>query len=675
MPPQGLLVRRAGVRGDGARQQSSQDRKAPKRSRYACPTREQPNGSSKVSSGEPRFVRSPSIGPPPVPRCRSPDPLGRQGYHSRRGDARAQGDRRPERAGFADPAFHGRFAHSHVCLRSPRQPSGPRRRTPRRLENCAEIAAQDGPLRATAIAALKKIDPSRSVSGFAGLSPVGMFGTRVCCSAISANSTRPASFSGAMRFGYAVVFVRYFDPEARCCGLTSGGPQRDHRHGPAIEYAGGHRRCSCPSSSIAKDAPVDSFGDSTGPLRGLEGCSFGSSPARGWLRLVAGLCASSALADDASPSVDKLIERLAAKDLNTRREAGYQLAHLGAAAKPAVPALVKAINDDDKQVWSYAIAALAALGPDAQEAIPVLIDHLDGRKGRGRRDRDLRQGLMRTAYTLSRIGLVAVPPLIEALGQSDDTLRAGAAPAPWGAWAPRRTPRCPRSSRIWRKIRTSSATKPFRLSLSSVPTRVRRWSRRCKMPRFAAARVRPRPSLQMDAPFRGDAKEISEQAVAKENDPTVRAALLAVLPRSGVAPDRCVELILPAVTDENEALRHAALNALLASSAVRQAAVPKLGALLQGWQPRHPGGLPQGRSGASVRMRSTHFPRSSKPRVRRMARPLTPTRWRRSVRVRCRLSLRYCRTANPMKTEMGAAHLPHLWAAGGASVGGGVEER
>ena len=119
--------------------------------------------------------------------------------------------------------------------------------------------------------------------------------------------------------------------------------------------------------------------------------------------LVAGLCASSALADDASPSVDKLIERLAAKDLNTRREAGFQLALLVAAAKPAVPALVKAINDDDKQVWSYAIAALAALGPDAQEAIPVLIDHLDGRKGRGRRDRDLRQGLMRTAFALSRI--------------------------------------------------------------------------------------------------------------------------------------------------------------------------------------------------------------------------------------------------------------------------------
>ena len=58
-----------------------------------------------------------------------------------------------------------------------------------------------------------------------------------------------------------------------------------------------------------------------------------------------------------------------------------------------------------------------------------------------------------------------------------------------------------------------------------------------------------------------------------------------MLPEGSVAPDRCVELILPAVTDENEALRHAALNALLASSAVRQAAVPKLGALLKDGNP------------------------------------------------------------------------------------------
>jgi HEAT repeat protein len=42
---------------------------------------------------------------------------------------------------------------------------------------------------------------------------------------------------------------------------------------------------------------------------------------------------------------------------------------------------------------------------------------------------------------------------------------------------------------------------------------------------------------------------------------------------------------LPAVTDENEVLRHAALNAMLSSSAVRKAAVPKLSTLLKDKNP------------------------------------------------------------------------------------------
>ncbi|MEI9894839.1 MAG: HEAT repeat domain-containing protein [Chthoniobacter sp.] len=140
---------------------------------------------------------------------------------------------------------------------------------------------------------------------------------------------------------------------------------------------------------------------------------------------MASLLATGALADDAA-SVDKLTQQLASKDLPARREAAYQLSHLGAAAKPALPALLKALDDDDKQIWSYSMEAIAALGPAAQDATPVLIDRLDGRKSKGRRERDLRQGMMRTAYALSRIGATAVPPLIQALGEGDLSLRLGA---------------------------------------------------------------------------------------------------------------------------------------------------------------------------------------------------------------------------------------------------------
>ena len=61
----------------------------------------------------------------------------------------------------------------------------------------------------------------------------------------------------------------------------------------------------------------------------------------------------------------------------------------------------------------------------------------------------------------------------------------------------------------------------------------------------------------------------------------MRAALSAALPKAGVAPDRCAALLLPGLTDDNDALRHAALNALLSAPAIRQAVVSGLGPLLK----------------------------------------------------------------------------------------------
>ena len=292
---------------------------------------------------------------------------------------------------------------------------------------------------------------------------------------------------------------------------------------------------------------------------------------------VTSLLAAGALADDAPPSVDKLIERLASKDLNTRREAGYQLSHLGAAAKPALPALLKAL-DDDKQVWSYAIAAIAALGPDVPDAIPVLIDRLDGRKARGRRERDVRQGMMRTAYALSRMGPAAVPPLVEALGQSDDTLRAGAARA-LGGIGPAAHEAAPallkNLSNNQDYVRDEVTQALALIGPGAGPALVVALHDSEVRRRAGAANA----LAQMDPAYRDGAKDL-EQAASKETDPTVRAALFGALSKSGVAPDRCAVLILPAVTDENEAVRHAALNALLCG-AVRQAAVPKLAALVK----------------------------------------------------------------------------------------------
>lgn len=293
--------------------------------------------------------------------------------------------------------------------------------------------------------------------------------------------------------------------------------------------------------------------------------------------LFSALLVTCVLAEDAPLSVDKLTEKLASKDRDARRDAAYQLSHIGKAAKPALPALIKALDDDDKQIWSDAIAAIAALGPDAQEAIPVLIERLDSRKNRGRQ-RDQRQGVMRTAYALSRIGLAAVEPLTQALGESDLTMKLGAARA-LGGIGPAAKDAVPALIKNLADsqdpVRDESAQALALIGPAAGPALVAALQDADAKRRIGAANA----LTQMDPAFRDGAKDV-EQAATKESDATVRVALFAALPKTGVAPDRCAALILPAVTDENETLRHGALNALLSSSAVRKAAVPKLSALL-----------------------------------------------------------------------------------------------
>ncbi|MEP6670462.1 MAG: HEAT repeat domain-containing protein [Chthoniobacter sp.] len=295
--------------------------------------------------------------------------------------------------------------------------------------------------------------------------------------------------------------------------------------------------------------------------------------------LFSSLLVTGVLAEDAPPSINKLTEQLASKDLPARREAAFQLLHLGAAAKPALPALLKALDDDDKQIWSYVIQAIAAIGPDAQEAIPVLIERFDSRKGRGKRERDLRQGMMRTAYALSRIGAPAVPPLIQALGEGDGSLRMGATRA-LGAMGPAAHDAVPALIKNLADnqdpLRDESAQTLALIGANAGPALVTALQDSEARRRTGAANA----LALMNPPFQAGAKDV-EQAATNEKDPLARTALLAALPKTGVPPDRCVALILPAVTDENETLRHAALNALLSNSAVRQAAVPKLAALLK----------------------------------------------------------------------------------------------
>jgi HEAT repeat protein len=298
---------------------------------------------------------------------------------------------------------------------------------------------------------------------------------------------------------------------------------------------------------------------------------------------IACLAAVSLWAEDQAPPVDKLADQLTSRDLSVRREAAYQLSQLGVKAKPALPALLKALDDDDKQMWSSVMAAIAAMGPEAKEVVPVLIERVDGRKGKGRRERDVSFGVMRVAYVLSRMGPDAIPPLIAALGENDLGLHLVAARA-LGSMGPAAHDAAPALIKNLAdpqaSVRDESAQALGLIGPAAGPALVSALQDSDALRRAGAATA----LAGMDPAFRDKPAGV-EQAAAKESDPTVRAALFAALPKTGVASARCVELILPALTDENDALRHAALNALLSTRAVREAAVAKLVPLLKDGNP------------------------------------------------------------------------------------------
>lgn len=309
-----------------------------------------------------------------------------------------------------------------------------------------------------------------------------------------------------------------------------------------------------------------------------------ASARRAVLRGIAAIFTSATLVlAEEAPSIDKLVEQLSARDLTTRRDAAYQLGKLGTAAKPALPALIKAVSDPDKQVWSLSLGALANLGPDAAEALPALIENLDSRRNRGGRERDRRQLLMRSAFVISRIGPVAIPRLIEALKSGDAVTRAGSARA-LGSMGPAANAAIPvlvanlphgdaderRETIDALGLIGRDAAPALGEALGSSDASVR-----------AGAAL---ALAQIGQEAKGVASKVAD-AAAKEGNPAARAALLSAVGKTGVEPARAAELLVAGVKDDNEEVRHGAINAVFLLRSASDRLVPALTMLLRDANP------------------------------------------------------------------------------------------
>lgn len=277
--------------------------------------------------------------------------------------------------------------------------------------------------------------------------------------------------------------------------------------------------------------------------------------------------------------VDKLVAQLATGDVPAKRDASYHLMKLGPKAKEALPALIKSLDDSDKQVWSNSVSAIAAIGPDATEAIPALIDDLDSKKGRGQRGFDKNQALFRSAYALTRIGPAAIPPLIQALGGDDAALRAGAAKA-LGGMGPAAKEAIPAlvsnlkhgDNDVQREVIDALSL----IGADAKPPVIAALSGKEARERTAAAMT----LAGMGRSAQDSALAMIEQ-LGKETEVAVRISLLTALPKVGADPNLLVPRLIDALKDQNEAIRHAAVNGLLSFPAARAQIVESLTALLR----------------------------------------------------------------------------------------------
>jgi HEAT repeat protein len=292
---------------------------------------------------------------------------------------------------------------------------------------------------------------------------------------------------------------------------------------------------------------------------------------------------ASVRAEDAPPTVQKLIQSLTSEDRQVRRDAAEELGRRGEAAREAVPALVKLMKDADPQAGKNAVDALGGIGPAASEAIPALIDALDSRNGRGGRGAGRMVSLMHVAQALARIGSAAIPPLQTALESKDAQQRAGAARA-IGAMGPAASVAVPALVKNLGdgsdEVRQGSAEALGQIGAPAKSAVVAALG-------DADAKRRAGAALAL-AQLGSAAKDTAPTLIPileKEQDPAARMAQITALPKTGPDRERGVPLLVAAATDPDDTVRHVGINALAAARALHPDAVPALAGLLKNSDP------------------------------------------------------------------------------------------
>ncbi len=309
---------------------------------------------------------------------------------------------------------------------------------------------------------------------------------------------------------------------------------------------------------------------------------------RNWIAL-ASVCLSFASSFAAAPApasstapkkkqtVVELARQLSDSDKVIRREAAHQLSLLGAEARGALPELIKALDDSQQQVWLGAAVALARIGPDAKDAIPALLRGLNRSA-----QREGRQVWYRSSYALGRIGVAAVPALIDSLKSSEALVRAGAAQA-LGWVGTDAGPAIPLLASLLNdsdaQVRQLSSEALAGIGSESIPHLIAFLS-------SPVSRLREESARSLSH-FRSAAAEHAPRVLAQlsaETDAPARARQIECLSSFGSTETRFIQLTIEGLIGSDEFVRHAAVNALMRLDSTK-ITVPEMKKLLASEDP------------------------------------------------------------------------------------------
>ncbi len=122
------------------------------------------------------------------------------------------------------------------------------------------------------------------------------------------------------------------------------------------------------------------------------------------------------------------IERLQHQDVSVRAEAIKILGRMGAAAKTALPALIATFENESEElsVRTQAAEVLGGMGIEAKAAVPALIATFENNSKNLEVRLSAAEALRIIAYHTKLVAAVGMPPLIEALQDENDRIRASA---------------------------------------------------------------------------------------------------------------------------------------------------------------------------------------------------------------------------------------------------------